>query len=79
LRAAGLRAELDDRNEKLGYKVREAQLEKVPYVLVVGDKEAEAGTVAPRRRHAAGGAAVPLETFIAQLQEEVRTRALPAE
>ena len=48
LRAAGLRAELDDRNEKLGYKIREAQLAKVPYMLVVGDKEA-----ADRHRRAA--------------------------
>ncbi len=52
LRAAGLRAEADLRNEKLGYKIREAQLEKVPFVLVVGDKEVAAGTVAPRRRGA---------------------------
>ena len=47
---AGFRAELDNRNEKLGFKIREAQLEKVPYMLVVGDKEAESGTVAPRSR-----------------------------
>jgi threonyl-tRNA synthetase len=43
LREAGIRAELDDRNEKLGYKVREAQMEKIPYMLVVGDKEKELG------------------------------------
>jgi threonyl-tRNA synthetase len=77
LRAAGFRAELDDRNEKLGYKVREAQLAKIPYMLVVGDKEAEARTVAPRSR--AGGSADPvsLDAFIAQLTDEV-TRRRPA-
>jgi len=75
LRAAGFRAELDDRNEKLGYKVREAQLAKIPHMLVVGDKEAEAGTVAPRSR--AGGSSAPIElaAFIAQLHEEMTRRA----
>ena len=74
LRAAGFRAELDDRNEKLGYKVREAQLAKVPYMLVVGDKEAEAHTVAPRSRTGGSSAAVGLDAFISQLSEEVRHR-----
>jgi threonyl-tRNA synthetase len=50
LRARGLRAELDDRNEKLGYKIRQAQLEKIPYMLVLGDREAAEGKVAPRLR-----------------------------
>ena len=74
LRAAGFRAELDDRNEKLGYKVREAQLAKVPYMLIVGDKEAEAGTVAPRSRSGGSSAAVRLDAFMTQLTEEVRRR-----
>jgi threonyl-tRNA synthetase len=74
LQAAGFRAALDDRNEKLGYKVREAQLAKVPYMLVVGDKEAEAQTVAPRSRAGGSGAGVGLDAFIAQLSEEVRRR-----
>jgi threonyl-tRNA synthetase len=52
LRASGIRVEVDDRNEKVGYKVREAQVQKVPYMLVVGDKEAEAGNVSVRHRHA---------------------------
>ncbi len=50
LRGLGLRVELDDRNEKLGYKIREAQLQKVPYMLVIGDREVSAGGIAPRRR-----------------------------
>ena len=75
LRAAGFRAELDDRNEKLGYKIREAQLAKIPYMLVVGDKEAEDHTVAPRSR-VGGTQAAPLavDAFIAQLREDVNRR-----
>ena len=53
LAAAGLRVELDERQEKIGYKIREAQLQKVPYMLVVGDREAAEGTVSVRSR--AGG------------------------
>ena len=52
LAAAGLRVELDDRQEKIGYKIREAQLQKVPYMLVVGDREAAEGTVSVRSRSA---------------------------
>jgi threonyl-tRNA synthetase len=66
-RAAGLRVEADLRNEKLGYKVREAQLAKVPVVAVVGEREAAAGTVAPR---GAGQEALPLEAFVAQTAAE---------
>jgi threonyl-tRNA synthetase len=76
LQQAGIRVELDDRNEKLGYKVREAQLEKIPYALVVGDKEAVDGTVAPRHRRGGNSPAIPLATFIAQIQEEIRARTL---
>jgi threonyl-tRNA synthetase len=74
LRAAGFRAAVDDRNEKLGYKVREAQLAKVPLMLVVGDKEAADRTVAPRRRHGGSSDPVPLETMIAELREEIHRR-----
>src|SRR5437879_1506714 len=70
-RAAGLRAEADLRNEKLGYKVREAQLEKVPVVAVVGEREAAAGTVAPRTEGAAQ-AAVALDAFVAATAAEAR-------
>jgi len=70
-RAAGLRAEADQRNEKLGYKIREAQLEKIPVVAVVGEREAAANQVAPRT----GGAAqesVDVDAFIARTVEEAR-------
>ena len=56
LRESGWRVELDGRNEKLGYKIREAQFAKIPYAVVIGDKEVEAGTIAPRRR---GGENLP--------------------
>jgi len=67
---AGLRAELDNRNEKLGLKIREGQLEKVPYMLVVGDKEAANGTVAPRSRSGESSPALPLDAFIDRLLDE---------
>jgi threonyl-tRNA synthetase len=70
LRSRGLRAELDDRNEKLGYKVREAQLQKIPYMAVVGDKEVEQEAVSPRLRSGEARSLVPLEDFVRQLEEE---------
>jgi threonyl-tRNA synthetase len=70
--AAGFRVELDDRSEKLGYKIREAQLAKVPYMLVVGDKEQESETVAPRSRAGGAAAAISLDGFIEQLSGEMR-------
>ena len=69
LAAAGLRIELDDRQEKIGYKIREAQLQKIPYMLVIGDKEMEAGTVAPRARDGQNLGAIPVEQFIALVQD----------
>ncbi len=69
--AAGWRAELDERNEKLGYKIREAQLEKVPYALVIGDREVKEGTVAPRRRGGENLKATPVKDFMEMLRTEV--------
>ncbi len=70
----GLRVHLDDRNEKLGYKIREAQVQKVPYTLVVGDKEVEEGTVNVRRRGAGDVGAMAQDAFIAMLQEEIKEK-----
>ncbi len=70
LRSRGLRAELDDRNEKLGYKVREAQLQKIPYMVVVGDKEVEQEAVSPRLRSGEAQSLIPLDAFVRQLEEE---------
>ena len=71
----GFRVESDLRNEKIGYKIREAQLQKTPYMLVVGDKEKEAGAVAVRTRSGVDLGAMPLDDFIAKLREEVDTMA----
>ncbi len=71
LDAAGYRVEVDSRNEKIGYKIRGAQLEKIPYMLVIGDKETEAGTVAVRTREGKDLGAMPLDDFLARIQKEV--------
>ncbi|MDD3693248.1 MAG: threonine--tRNA ligase [Oscillospiraceae bacterium] len=71
LRAAGLRTEVDLRNEKIGYKIREAQMHKVPYMLVVGDREAESGTVSVRSRKDGNMGVLPLDEFIAKACREV--------
>jgi threonyl-tRNA synthetase len=75
LQAAGIRVEIDYRNEKIGYKIREAQMEKVPYMLVLGDKETENSRVAVRSRKDGDLGPMPLDDFIAKITEEVRTKA----
>jgi threonyl-tRNA synthetase len=77
LQAAGFRVELDERQEKIGYKIREAQLQKVPYMLVTGDREAAEGTVSVRGRAAGDLGARPVDGFIADALAEIRTKALP--
>lgn len=69
----GVRVELDDRNEKIGYKIREAQLQKIPYMLVLGEKEKEAGTVGIRSRKDGDIGAMSIDHFIAKIQEEINT------
>lgn len=77
LKAAGLRAEIDDRNEKIGYKVREAQLQKIPYMLVVGDREQQNATVSVRSRREENKAIVmSIDEFIAKAKNEVETKSL---
>ena len=66
-----VRVELDDRNEKIGYKIREAQLEKVPYMLVIGDKEVEANTVSVRSRKEGDIGAIKVEEFISKIKYEI--------
>ncbi len=73
---AGVRAELDDRNEKLQSKIRDAQLQKVPYMLVIGGKEAEAGTVSVRHRAKGDLGPRPLEQFSADLRAEVDSKTI---
>ena len=69
-----IRVTLDSRNEKLGHKIREAQLQKIPYMLVIGDKELQAGAVAVRRRDGVDLGAMPLENFIQLIAEDNKTR-----
>jgi threonyl-tRNA synthetase len=71
LKDAGWRVELDERNEKLGYKIREAQLAKIPYAIVIGDSEVQAQTLAPRRRGGENLAPMPLNEFMERLRSEV--------
>ncbi len=74
LRESGIRCEYDDRPEKIGYKIREAQMEKVPYMVITGAQEAENGTVAIRYRDSGENVTMSLEEFIEKVKEETRTR-----
>jgi len=76
LKVKGIRVEVDDSNEKIGYKIRKAQLEKVPYMLVMGAKEVEANAVAVRSRKAGDVGQMPVDEFIAKFQEEIETKAI---
>lgn len=75
LRDRGVKVEVDTRNEKIGYKIREAQMEKIPYMLVIGDKEMENNAVAVRSRKDGDLGAMPAEQFVDRIVEEIRTRA----
>ncbi|HVL67817.1 MAG TPA: threonine--tRNA ligase [Vicinamibacterales bacterium] len=75
LKAAGMRAELDERQEKIGYKIREAQLQKIPYMLVAGDREAAEGTVSVRHRAGGDQGSQPVAAFIEAARREIETRA----
>ena len=70
----GVRVETDLRNEKIGYKIREAQMQKIPYMLVVGDREAEAGAVAVRTRAGVDMGAMPFDDFAAKITKEIKDR-----
>ncbi|NUR55611.1 MAG: threonine--tRNA ligase [Acidobacteria bacterium] len=77
LAAAGLRVELDERQEKIGYKIREAQLQKIPYMLVTGDREAADGTVSVRSRSGGDQGSRPIEEFIASARGEIASKGEP--
>ena len=76
MRSAGIRVEFDTRNETIGKKIREAQMEKVPYSLIVGDNEMRDGTVSVRKRSIGDQGAVALDEFISKIMEEINTKAL---
>ncbi len=67
---AGIRAEKDFRNEKLGYKIREAQVQKIPYMLVIGDREMESNRVSPRERSGKDLGAIGVDEFIELVREK---------
>jgi len=75
LRSAGVRAEVNDGNDRMGAKIRAAQGQKIPYMLVVGDREQEANKVAVRERSGGDLGAVDVDDFVAQVLEEIVTRA----
>ncbi len=74
LRENGVRVEVDTRNEKIGYKIREAQMSKVPYMLVIGGKEVEEGTVSVRARRAADMGAMTKDAFLEMILDEIKTK-----
>jgi len=76
LKAQGFRVATDLRNEKVGFKIREAELSKMPYVLVVGEKEREAGTVAVRGRHGADLGVISIADFVTHLQTEIANKSV---
>jgi len=76
LTAVGIRAEVDERSDKINFKIRESQLQKIPYMLVVGDREAQAGQVAVRNRKQGDQGAVEVDEFIRRLSHLVTTRSL---
>ncbi len=76
LEEKGIRCEIDDRSEKIGFKIRSAQLEKIPYMLLAGDKDIEAGTVSVRSRSDGDLGASTLDEFIAKITEEINTKSL---
>jgi threonyl-tRNA synthetase len=77
LRAAGIRAEADLRSETLNYRIRAAETHKIPYALVVGEREQASRSVSVRRRKSAAQEVMPLEQFEKNIQEEIRTRGIP--
>jgi threonyl-tRNA synthetase len=79
LRSAGLRVDLDDRSDRMQAKIRDAQLQKVPYMLVVGDREKETNAVAVRHRDGSDLGAMPLFQLVDRLKDEVATKGKPTD
>ena len=75
-KAAGVRASLDEHNDKLGAKIRRAEIEKIPYTLVLGAKEAEAKSVSVRSRAKGDEGVLPFDQFVPRVQDEIRLRSL---
>jgi threonyl-tRNA synthetase len=76
LAESNIRVEIDDRNEKMGYKIRAAQTKKIPYMLVIGDKEAQSGGVSVRNRFQGDEGAQSLESFLEKIEGLILSRAV---
>jgi threonyl-tRNA synthetase len=76
LKDAGIRVEIDDRSEKMQAKIRDAQMQKIPYMLVIGGREAEAGTVAVRQRDGQDLGAIKVSEFITKIKEQISNKSL---
>jgi threonyl-tRNA synthetase len=76
LKAEGLRVDFDDRSEKLGFKIREAQLMKIPYMLVIGDKEEESGQISVRLKNGKTKYGLKMQDFVSQVKKDVGERML---
>ena len=76
LEEKGIRCEVDDRSEKIGYKIREAQLEKVPYTILCGDKDIEGNVISVRSRKKGDMGAMTVEQYLEMIMEEIETKAL---
>lgn len=76
LRQAGMRVELDNRNEKIGYKIREGQAEKIPYMLVIGDREVESAEISVRSRKDGDIGSMQVDSFITRAENEIKNRVL---
>lgn len=76
LKKAGIRVELDDRNEKIGYKIRDWELKKVPYMLVVGEKEKAANTISVRQHKKGDLGAMGRDAFLAKILDTIQRKSL---
>lgn len=76
VKEAGIRADIDTRNEKMGYKIREAEVQKTPYMIIVGDKEAESGSVSVRERKKGDIGSISLDSFIDMVKEKINSKAI---
>ena len=72
----GIRVEKDLRNEKIGFKIREAQLQKIPYMVVLGDKEVETGMLAVRKRRAKETRTMEIDTFLTEIKDHIREKTI---
>ena len=76
MKEQGIRVEIDDRSEKMQAKIRDAQIQKIPYMLIIGNREVEANAVAVRQRDGQDLGAIPFNEFLAKVKEQINTKSL---